>query len=480
MPISPKAITVSRRNYDMSAAMWEGTNTVYDGEKKEVYLIGLPEGVSVKEYIGNGVVNAGLYSVSAVLEYDAENYNEPKISDAILCIEKQVVVIADIESEEYSGELLFPQIEESEFYSYEFSGAVGAGVYKIVFRLKDSDNYSFDSENAEIEKSFEITKRSLSVKLSDIDSYFLGKKTEPSFEIISGELLAQDELDVEYTLGDDYVSASIYAENYDIEVIDGRINRHNWFSPEDSRLVILISIISVVGILALLIILLNRKRLVAYYYRAFSKNDGFIPSMPIMATEEDEITQKREDVELVDPENSRVSIESIVEYSETESEEEERKISEPDEKCEITHESEISDITEENDFSAIAPTVIDAGYADVMISDSLAKDLIRRETEIESAGSKKRIINVDTLSRSFSSGDRVDINLLKKKSLIPYDTGYIKVLARGIIDKPLTVYANDFSLSAVKMIALAGGKSIKAATVSPLRSQSRGNFNKRG
>ena len=274
--------------------------------------------------------------------------------------------------------------------------------------------------------------------------------------------------------------ASIYAENYDIEVIGGRINRHNWFSPEDSRLVILISIISIVGIVALLIILLNRKRLVAYYYRAFSKNDGFIPSMPIMATEEDEITQKREDVELVDPENSRVSIESIVEYSEIESEEEEREISEPDEKCEITDESERADITEENDFSAIAPTVIDAGYADVMISDSLAKDLIRRETEIESEGNKKRIINVDTLSRSFSSGDRVDINLLKKKSLIPYDTGYIKVLARGIIDKPLTVYANDFSLSAVKMIALAGGKSIKAATVSTSRSQSRGNFNKRG
>ena len=38
------------------------------------------------------------------------------------------------------------------------------------------------------------------------------------------------------------------------------------------------------------------------------------------------------------------------------------------------------------------------------------------------------------------------------------------MLARGIIDKPLYVYANDFSLAAVKMIALTGGKAIKVNT----------------
>ena len=58
----------------------------------------------------------------------------------------------------------------------------------------------------------------------------------------------------------------------------------------------------------------------------------------------------------------------------------------------------------------------------------------------------------------------MDVNSLKAHSLIPYDTAYIKVLARGIIDKPLSVYANDFSLSAVKMIALAGGKAVRVDT----------------
>ncbi|MBO5946016.1 MAG: uL15 family ribosomal protein [Clostridia bacterium] len=103
-------------------------------------------------------------------------------------------------------------------------------------------------------------------------------------------------------------------------------------------------------------------------------------------------------------------------------------------------------------------------YADSAISDSLARDLIRREEDVVTGGRCRSIVNVDTLSRSFCSGERVDINILKRKSLIPYDTAYIKVLARGVIDKPLSVYANDFSLAAVKMIALAGGKAVKVGT----------------
>ena len=109
-------------------------------------------------------------------------------------------------------------------------------------------------------------------------------------------------------------------------------------------------------------------------------------------------------------------------------------------------------------------TAINAEYADTAITNSLAKDLIRRDDDVVTSGHRHGIVNVDTLSRSFSAGDRVDINTLKSRSLIPYDTAYIKVLARGMIDKPLCVYANDFSLSAVKMIALTGGKAIKVNT----------------
>jgi ribosomal protein L15 len=74
------------------------------------------------------------------------------------------------------------------------------------------------------------------------------------------------------------------------------------------------------------------------------------------------------------------------------------------------------------------------------------------------------VINVDTLSAAFAAGEEVDINRLKKKKLIAQDVGYLKVLARGSINKPLTVYADDFSLGAIKMIALTGGRTFHVKT----------------
>ena len=105
---------------------------------------------------------------------------------------------------------------------------------------------------------------------------------------------------------------------------------------------------------------------------------------------------------------------------------------------------------------------IKMSYANAAITDALARKLIKDEREvIYTDGKTKSVINVDTLSRNFIADDRVDVNILKKKSLIPYDTNYIKVLARGAIDKPLKVFANEFSLSAVKMILLSGGEAIR-------------------
>ena len=81
------------------------------------------------------------------------------------------------------------------------------------------------------------------------------------------------------------------------------------------------------------------------------------------------------------------------------------------------------------------------------------------------------MINVDTLSENFSSGDKVDINILKSRGLVPEDASNLKVLARGNIDKPLIVYANEFSLGAIKMIALTGGEAIKVVTAREKKSE---------
>ena len=50
---------------------------------------------------------------------------------------------------------------------------------------------------------------------------------------------------------------------------------------------------------------------------------------------------------------------------------------------------------------------------------------------------------------------------LRQKGLIDKRASSYKVLARGKLDKALTVEAADFSLPAVKMIVLTGGKVVK-------------------
>ena len=73
-------------------------------------------------------------------------------------------------------------------------------------------------------------------------------------------------------------------------------------------------------------------------------------------------------------------------------------------------------------------------------------------------GGKKGIVNIDSLSRAFAPGDVVTVAAMQQRKLLKPGVGIVKVLARGALDKPLIVEAHDFSLDAVKMILLTGGK----------------------
>ena len=75
--------------------------------------------------------------------------------------------------------------------------------------------------------------------------------------------------------------------------------------------------------------------------------------------------------------------------------------------------------------------------------------------------SRRGTVNIDTLSRVFGAGEVVSLEALKAKKILPKKIAAYKVLARGVIDKPLIVEAQDFSLDAVKMITLTGGKARK-------------------
>ena len=104
-----------------------------------------------------------------------------------------------------------------------------------------------------------------------------------------------------------------------------------------------------------------------------------------------------------------------------------------------------------------AHEAISVQEADIRMSDEVAESKIEEDTTSKKHIGKKGIINIDTIGDNFSNGDIVDIEALWKKKLIPSNVGYVKVLARGSLDKKLTVNLQDYSIQAVKMILLSGG-----------------------
>ena len=105
---------------------------------------------------------------------------------------------------------------------------------------------------------------------------------------------------------------------------------------------------------------------------------------------------------------------------------------------------------------------VSAEEAEMLMSDEEASKG-RNDEYIDSEeyiGTRKAEINIDTISRMFYAGDTVTLNSLKEKRLVGQKVGSVKVLGRGVLDKPLRVVAQDFSASAVKMILLTGGDAI--------------------
>ena len=101
---------------------------------------------------------------------------------------------------------------------------------------------------------------------------------------------------------------------------------------------------------------------------------------------------------------------------------------------------------------------IDAEEADTMISDELAMENADYE---EGAGhGKQGIINIGDIDKAFEPNSVITLAVLKEKGLIPKKVGRMKVLADGILNKPLTVKSESYSVQAIKMIELTGGKVI--------------------
>ena len=98
---------------------------------------------------------------------------------------------------------------------------------------------------------------------------------------------------------------------------------------------------------------------------------------------------------------------------------------------------------------------IDAEEADAMISDSLAMKTANYES---GAGhGQQGIINIGVLDANFNAHDVITLAVLKEKGLMSKKVGRMKVLADGMLNKPLTIKSESYSIQAIKMIELTGG-----------------------
>ena len=124
--------------------------------------------------------------------------------------------------------------------------------------------------------------------------------------------------------------------------------------------------------------------------------------------------------------------------------------------------SDDAQTTEEAPAAEEAPMVqeihVDAVHADELLTDEEATEkieVIKRTTIAKS--SKMAEVNLDVICDNYEDGETVELAGLQAKRIVNKNAGRLKVLARGVMTKRLTVVADKFSLQAVKMITLAGG-----------------------
>lgn len=386
-------ITVEKARYDMSGVKWSVTDSVYTGEDVFSYLTGLPDGVSVGEYISNFGKTAGIYELRATLLYDEDNYHAPASPIGILTVRKAKLPLPKPEAVFYDGTVKNISLSPDAPYTASFAGATDAGVYEIRLIPKDNVNYEFEEGGT---VSFGILPAPITLKVA------VGGN---GYTLLSGKIYGDDVLSEEYYTEDGFVYVRISNPNYELSVV-----------PAESRESFVVMIIFFLIMLVILLILAA--------FIVYNRRDKIIA---FFATK--------------DVKSSHVCRSCIENASSTPGG--------TDSACGSEPQLELL-------------LAVDEPHANSLISDSLARNLVAdAEIVVETNGKRKCIVNVNTVSESFSAGDTVDINKMKERGIIPKDAKRVKVLAGGVIDKPLTVIADSFSLSAVKMIALTGGHAIR-------------------
>ncbi len=112
--------------------------------------------------------------------------------------------------------------------------------------------------------------------------------------------------------------------------------------------------------------------------------------------------------------------------------------------------------TGEEVFVPTEPVFADKVLADALLDDKSAEASLEH-IHVPHGMGKLCGINLGELCMHFEAGEVVTLAALREKGLIGKAYGRVKILAGGVMTKPLTVVADKFSVQAIKMITLAGG-----------------------
>lgn len=461
------SVTVEKAPLPLTGVSWTGEGLTYTGEEQTVTLTGLPEGVSVREYRGNTVTLAGEYTASAVLDFDRENFTHEGVLYYAFSVRRAVVPLPEISADVYCGEWLSAAVPPSELYTVkEPVGAVRAGTYPVTLLLTDADNYCFEGGASRAEIAYTVRPRPTTVTVEDVYLY-TDQRTPPiTYRITAGEVCEGDSLGISVTVEDGVLTARADNPDYEVTFILGRVVDTGRLSPERQGLLWLCVLLFLTVCLLLLAAMLWRYR---YRVRRAVLREGrtlppsAVPALALPPTPPPAPCAPCDTD--ADGMLSEVSFEEATRRADALLQLQEGKMPTDGDPLRAACAPSDAGITGACGVEQ-AMCAVDAARADALISDDLAGHLVGREVEtVHTYGRRRVILNVDTLNGAFLAGERVDVNILKEKYLIPYDTGYLKILAGGILDKALEVYADSFSLQAVKMIALTGGHAIRAVTV---------------
>jgi ribosomal protein L15 len=112
--------------------------------------------------------------------------------------------------------------------------------------------------------------------------------------------------------------------------------------------------------------------------------------------------------------------------------------------------------------------IIHVHDADVLTTD----DAVRYEEVRQKAGDEPTniaTISLDVLDKNFLDGQKVTLEKLKKKGLVPEDCDGYSLTAGSRLTKPLYILADEYSYAAVKMIVLTGGRAIRIKRTNSLK-----------